>query len=442
MFPQTSQGSEDTKLFFAKAAVSHEFLLYIRCRHAILWETKTLCTNEITTPAHAAFLDFEAVRERWFYKPDHQAMRIVLGTLQAHYLHAGDPTWLFIVAPPGTGKTTMNIMSAAALPEIVQLSDFTENTFLSGFYSSPQPGMLEKLGRTTQEGKTYTTHGDAIFLVKDFTSVLTMRREKRGVILAQLREIHDGLFKRDFGTGESKIWQGRVSVVAAVTPALDRHYSIFSTLGERFLQVRSHRPDSSVAGKWAIRQQGHEVEIRAQLQAAMARLFGDLPHATPTLSAECESQIVALAELTAIARTHVYRSAYGKREIEYVPESEANTRISKGLAAIAKGIASLNRRSEVAPQDVNDALRVGLDCIPDYRRRLLDAVIRGQSLDLVPIPRTVRNRELEELYELTLIEMGGLDDPVGWKLTDKANELLEATGLLAGFRSSVPMCSG
>lgn len=49
--------------------------------------------------AHAAFLDFEAVRERWFYKPDHQATRIVLGTLQAHYLNAGDPTWLFIVAP-------------------------------------------------------------------------------------------------------------------------------------------------------------------------------------------------------------------------------------------------------------------------------------------------------------------------------------------------------
>jgi hypothetical protein len=66
------------------------------------------------------------------------------------------------------------------LPEIVPLSDFTENTFLSGFYGSCQPGMLEKLGHTAQAGKIYTTQGNAIFLVKDFTSVLTMRREKGG----------------------------------------------------------------------------------------------------------------------------------------------------------------------------------------------------------------------------------------------------------------------
>jgi hypothetical protein len=403
-----------------------------------------LSGNKIATPAHAAFREFETVFERWFYKPDHQAMRIVLGTFQAHYLDAGDPTWLFIVAPPGTGKTTMNIMSAATLPEIVPLSDFTENTFLSGFYGSHQPGMLERLGHTAQIGKTYTTQGNAIFLVKDFTSVLTMRREKRGVILAQLREIHDGLFKRDFGTGESKIWQGRVSVIAAVTPALDRHYSVFSTLGERFLQVRSHRPDSWEAGKWAIWQQGSEGEIRAQCQEAIKRLFGNPTCTMPALSPTFESQIVALAELTAIARTHVYRDAFGKREIEYVPESEANTRISKGLAAIAKGIASLNRRSEAIAEDVNDALRVGLDCIPDYRRKLLAAMIRGQPLDSVPMPRTVRTRELEELGALNLLEPAGLDDPVGtgWKFSAKTKQLLEGAGLLAESDSTVPLCSG
>ncbi len=392
-------------------------------------------TIENAAELHGAFEDFETVIGRWFYKPDYQAMRIVLGTLQAHYLQAGDPTWLFIVAPPGSGKTTISIMTAATLPEIVPLSDFTENTFLSGLYGVRQPGMLERLGEPTKNGPTLTTQGDAIFLVKDFTTVLTMRREKRGVILAQLREIHDGQFKRDFGTGESKIWRGRVSIVAAVTPALDRHYSIFSTLGERFLQVRSHRPDSSEAGKWAIRQQGHEGEIRAQCQATLSGLFSGLPRTMPILSSEFESRIVALAELTAIARTHVYRNPFGKREIEYVPEPEANTRISKGLAAIAKGIASLNRRDEVGSGDIRDALRVGLDCIPDYRRRLLEAAIRGQASESVVIPRTVRDREVEDLKELGLLEPGGVNDPVTikYKLARKAERLLETAGLLAGF---------
>lgn len=382
-------------------------------------------------PSNPAFRDVESVHNRWFYKPDHQAMRVALGTLQAHYLNAGDPAWLFIVAPPGTGKTTMAIASAAVLPEIIPLSDFTENTFLSGFYEVSKPGMLERLGPTVEQGRNKITEGNAIFLIKDFTTVLTMRREKRAVILSQFREIHDGHFKRDFGTGESKIWRGRVSVIAAVTPALDRHYSIFSTLGERFLQVRSRRLDSPEAGRRAIQQQGHEEHIRTQCQEAIAGLFRKAPGVAPTLPTEYEDQIAAVSEFAAIARTHVYRNAFGQREIEYVPEPEANTRISKGLAAIAKGIASLSQRTHVNSSDIKDTLRVALDCIPDYRRRLLEAAILGQPLDSVPIPCTTRRREIEELLALDLLEPGGLDDPPGEKkLSSRAKQLLDSAGVL------------
>jgi hypothetical protein len=172
----------------------------------------------------------------------------VLGAIQAHRLNIGDPAWLFVVAPPGSGKTTMSIMGTCGLPEVTMLGDFSENTFLSGFYGHKDPGILEKLGTTAKEGNTSVTRGDGVFLAKDFTTVLAMRREKRGAILGQLREIHDGEFKRDFGTGESKIWRGRVTIIAAVTPVLDQFYAVFSVLGERFLQVRWHRPDSEEAG--------------------------------------------------------------------------------------------------------------------------------------------------------------------------------------------------
>jgi hypothetical protein len=80
---------------------------------------------------------------------------------------------------------------------------------------------------------------------------------------------------------------------------------------------------------------------------------------------------------------------------------------------------------------VTDALRVGLDCIPDYRRKLLETVVRHQSPDSVPMPRTVRNRELEELAELKLLEQASQGSLANqWKLTRKAEELLEAAGLL------------
>jgi hypothetical protein len=358
-------------------------------------------------PLHSdPFIFLNSAMTKWFYKPDLQAIRIALGTIKAHYLNIGDPAWLFVVAPPGTGKTTMSIVSASGLSEVVALGDITENTFLSGFYGQREPGLLEKLGYTTQLGDTYTTEGSGILLAKDFTTVLTMRREKRGVILSQLREIHDGEFKRSFGTGVTKIFRGRVSVVAAVTPVLDRHYSIFSVLGERFLQVRWHRPDSAEAGEWAIQQQGKEAVIQREVRDAITQLFKDSTAHAPELPRPMQRRLASFAEVMALARTHVFRSSYGSREIEYVPEPEANTRISKGLAAVAKGIAALNQRVEVAEPDIQDALRVSLDCLPENRRRLLLAVLKGDDPALVPIPRTIRGRELEELVELQILDLG------------------------------------
>jgi hypothetical protein len=347
------------------------------------------------------------VLQTWFYKPDLQAIRIALGAVMAHYLRIGDPAWLFLVAPPGAGKTTMSLMGACGLPQVLPIGDISENTFLSGFYGHRDAGLLEKLGPSLQDGHTFTTQGDAILLAKDFTTVLSMRRDKRGVILSQLREIHDGMFKRDFGTGETKIWQGRITVLAAVTPVLDRYYSVFSTLGERFLQVRWHRPDSEEAGDWAIQQQEHEPEIREQSREAITPIFQQLPAVAPALPKEMRQRLAALAEVVAVGRTHVFRNGFGNREIEYVPEPEANTRVSKGLAALARGIAALHGRAEVAEQDLQDSFRVGLDCLPERRRRIILAAVSREELNAIDIVRTVREREVEDLAALGILAPPG-----------------------------------
>ena len=376
--------------------------------------TKNRIIDPASTTSPLAQLDGLLCKN--FYKPDIQAIHIVLGAIQAHWLNLGDPAWLFIVAPPGSGKTTMSIMGSCGLPQVVMLGDFSGNTFLSGFFGHKQPGMLEKLGHTVQEGQTFITEGNAVFLAKDFTTVLSMRREKRAEILSQLREIHDGQFKRDFGTGDTKIWQGRVTIIAAVTPVLDKYYSIFSVLGERFLQVRWHRPDSEIAGVWAIGQQGDEKKLQSELRDTVRQVL-------PT---GMMYRIASLAEIVALGRTHVYRSSYGGREIEYAPEPEANTRISKGLASVAKGLAALRGRKEVAEQDLQDCFRVGLDCLPDYRRRIFLAVTKGEDPSLVPISKTMRQRELEELVELDILQE---TEPSGYKLTGRIARLWQKAGV-------------
>ena len=83
----------------------------------------------VVPPDTGSFVELNRVLQKWFYKPDLQAIRIVMGTLKAHYLDIGDPAWLFVVAPPGSGKTTVSIMGAAGLQSVNVLSDVTENTF-------------------------------------------------------------------------------------------------------------------------------------------------------------------------------------------------------------------------------------------------------------------------------------------------------------------------
>jgi pantothenate kinase-related protein Tda10 len=70
--------------------------------------------NQFTTNKDR-FAEFNSVLEKWFYKPDLQAIRVVLGAIEAHYLKVGDPAWLFLVAPPGSGKSTMSLMGASDL---------------------------------------------------------------------------------------------------------------------------------------------------------------------------------------------------------------------------------------------------------------------------------------------------------------------------------------
>jgi len=64
-----------------------------------------------------------------------------------------------------------------------------------------------------------------------------------------------------------------------------------------------------------------------------------------------QQRIAALTEFVVRARTHVTRDSYAKKEITYIPEAEAPTRLSHQLAQLSKGSARLAGRTEVNEQD-------------------------------------------------------------------------------------------
>ncbi len=309
--------------------------------------------------------------QRRFHDADVQGARSVYAAVAAHRLQ-GQPVWPMAVAPPGSLKTEI-LDALRGLPDVHFIDSVTPNTFISGQILEGQqqggqaPGLLDRVGQS------------AILVIADFSTVLSMPREKRGSILADMRRIFDGDLRKEYGTTEgSRAWSGRITFLVGATPDVDRHYAIFQTLGERFLMVRWHRPGGVEAAMKAMNQD--LTAAKAEMKTAVHAVFKGLPGegADVSLAEVDQYRVAALAEFTVRARTQVPRDRFSK-EIIYTPEREAATRLAQQLCQLAKGSALLVGRTAVEGEDLDLVQRVAFDCIPATRRQVLDHAIQTEN---------------------------------------------------------------
>lgn len=329
------------------------------------------------------------------HQPDIEGARALYAAVAAHRL-SGPPVWAMIVAPPGSFKTEL-LNPLEDLAGVHFVDKVTPNTFLSGQIDDGKkkrevsPSLLHRIGP------------NGLIICPDFSTVISMHRDNRGSILADLRRIFDGHLKKEFGTADNpqdREWRGRITFLAAATPEIDRHYSIFQSLGERFVLIRWHRPGGVEAAEIAIRQNAQEV--KQTLKAAVHTLLAKPVTVAPQLAKADEHRIAALGEIAVRGRTHVPRDGY-RKEIIYVPEAEANTRLPQQLAQLAKGSAFLSGRAVVGEQDMTLVTRVAFDCIPAARRAILSALIRKKGLEEAKLPTSTLSYAKEELQTQDLM---------------------------------------
>lgn len=401
---QTFKGSQDAQKLFAKALQQTKPQQPIVNPAAQPPVEKPSVPTPVTRPItnEDTFAEVDRLYLKYFEQPDLQAIHIALGVLMTHYLPGDEPIWLFFTAPSGAGKTTMTLFGAAGLGQVELISELTSKTFLSG-WGAKQSGLLEKLGEPDKQEKgKIVTEGDGIFLIKDFTTLLSIRKDERAAIMSQFREIHDGEFRRDFGTGQTKIWKGKVTILAAVTPAIDIYTHVLSVLGERFLKVQVRVPKSINAGIRAVRQRSEEKKIRREIQLAIRKLFMSALRELPQASDEMVKRAASLAQVIALARTHVRRGFGG--EIDSVATPELNTRLSQGIVGVAQGIAALRRHPVVTEEDLQDAMRMGLESMPQARYLVLKAAMRGKAVSTRKLQAKTRNNAILDLIALHVFQ--------------------------------------
>ena len=198
------------------------------------------------------------------------------------------------------------------------------------------------------------------------------------------------------------------------------HLRNFPALGERFMLIRWKRIEGIDVALTAMRQ--NQTAKNAAMRDAVGGLFAAMKNARePQLPPDVERAIAATAELIALGRTPVIRER--DDEIDYSPEAEGATRLAQQFCQLARGSARLEGRAIVDLNDLAVVHRVAFDTLSPQRAAILRALAKGQRADGVDLPRTTRNRALEDL---TLV---GLLTPE-CKLTTEVRELFAVAGLL------------
>lgn len=387
--------------------------------------------TEVEIAKNDRWEEISAHLNHWFYKPDLDALAIALSVYSAHIILANDPVWLFVVGTSGSGKTSIICNALSWLPATMVVSDVSPTSFISG-RAAKEGGssllhQLPKIPSKTTLKNEIRTQGMLVF--KDFTSILARKYETKQEIIAVMREIYDGKYAPKKGT-KTIDWSGKVSVVAAVTSAIEDASEIKKNLGERFVQVRWPREDGVATAEKAADQIDHP-QILNKFKT-LINLFVDPSTLPVTINPPSNDRFSHLAELVATLRSTPIRAKYSGQIID-VPEPEAPTRIMQAMKQIATGHAKLFRRETPNERDIILGRRVGFDTIPLNRLKIINSIGSGSTHSEIVkgsgLPGSSVSYQCEELVAMKILMMVVEGATVTYRFTEefakKRNNALE-----------------
>jgi hypothetical protein len=350
-----------------------------------------------------------------------------------------DPLWVMFVGTPSNAKTE-GLRAFDGHKDAFFLSTLTPSTLISGMdrKGKPDPSLIYKI-----DGK--------LLVFKDFTSILSLRSDNKMEIIGQLREIHDGQYKKSFGTGESKEWHGQIGLIGACTPVYDAHHAVIGELGERFLLYRIRDNNATKMAKQAQKIIGKEDKMRKEIRDSIHKFinqFKDLGGVdikqTPK---NVNDMIINLACLVAYARCSVKRERYSRR-LTYHPLPEGTPRLTKQLTQMGIALAIVGEENVIDGEIYQTIKKIGQDLITTQRLRILKCLWDEECFehtkewrrtktiaDLVRLPTSTVKMVLEDLMVVDLAnrqfeEKEGEDEdgkkniPYVWQLTELAYDFM------------------
>jgi hypothetical protein len=320
-----------------------------------------------------------------------------------------DPLWLFLNGPPSHAKTEV-LDSMKGYGGVETISSITKNTFISGKNKKDEEGKIKSCSLLFQLN-------NKLIVIKDFTTILSLHANDRTEIYSQLREIYDGSYKKAFGTGNVVSWEGKVGILAAVTPAIDRQISVNALLGERFLHYRVFGDNRIAAAKCALKNTTGTGGPRLAFKEIMTEFlmrFDSLKEIDVEINSNIEDKLATLACFCASARASVLRNRID-RTLETMPEPEGPARLAKQLKLLATALAVVREQQNVDETIYQMVAKVARDTMPRLRLVVLKALRRlnqrkenwytTKEIALESgVPTTTAKLKLENLHVIGLLE--------------------------------------
>jgi hypothetical protein len=371
-------------------------------------------------------------------KIDGNMIDVAAATMVANQFDAG-PLWLFLNGPPSHAKTEV-LDSMKGHPGIESMSAITKHTFISGKNKKTKSGEIKNCSLLFQLN-------DKLILIKDFTTILSLHANDRTEIYSQLREIYDGAYKKAFGTGDVVSWQGKIGILAAVTPAIDRQLSVNALLGERFLHYRVFGDNRLAAARCALKHTTGTARPRHAFREAMVSFlhqFDNLDRVDVSIDANMDDKLATLACFCSSARASVIRNRFD-RTLEAMPEAEGPARLAKQFKLLATALAVVRGQSKIDEDIYQLIAKVARDTMPRLRLVALEAMRRlnqreenwytTKEIALEGgLPTTTAKLKLENMHVLGLLERRtkseGETAAYQWSPSKEMDSMVRISGVL------------
>ncbi len=367
--------------------------------------------------------------KKWlkFPKDDTTVLDILFGTIIANRL-IGEPLWLFIVSPSGGMKSEL-LMTLFEANEVFSASSLSPHALISGcnFGSGGDPSLVPKLN-----GK--------VFIIKDFTVILSMNQNDREEIFGILRDCYDGSAQKQFGNGVFRAYKSKFGILAGVTPKIEQYTDTHVALGERFLRykipISMEIDDSLEIIERALENVTNEDIMREELNRISVQTLNYDFKVIPKIGTEIINKISRLAYWTSTLRAEVPRDKYTK-EITHYASQEIGTRLAKQYKKLLMGIAMFRRINEVTMKEYNIVKRIAIDTIPVRSERIISSMynlnkttsyVDREISHMIGLPLIITRRLIENLAMLGVLEKHRLSSvKMKWSLSSWVLKVIEIT---------------